>query len=850
MIIALNSFSGVGAHRAKLVDLIFPGMLSIHEGLWSVIGGGAKTKKKMDGGGSTCLWSDKQAKSISNMNKNNMLKMLKFTSSVPWHEELVQALTDLGAQDKAEKAQELSQEAAISVVGKRTKKDEYGMEEYGSGTNARKRRKADESEMMATGGYTGGGYTGPWPPKQCSFVLPRDYSTGLTSKQIVQLVKINMQHLPPPPPPGQFPGDRSKSVAEEKASLKKLIEALELMAKFTQSSVLLPPIGPPPVWAGSATAGSGTQLGQQQHPLRLPLDAAFDRNDTYGGVVRPFKRLLRAEIVMRTLVGEDGTKKYVKSTKEKEEEEEEETTEKDELSRARERHGRLLGRIMSVTKILHGEEEKESDGSKSDGDMKGAVTLPKTASTLAKLDDPSGLEDVLVELVGRIETTEIPENVVFSIVVSTLYQHFYDLTSTTTASTTSTASTASTSATTSSTTKEESGEEVKLIDECEDVREDERDTRYSRLLIRIMRAMPSPYLQYSYSRLTRLLLEVPMIPKIVLREVIDQWCEAAGAGNDKPRLKVGLVTLRELILHRSAVRSECLQACFGYTKEGMPPMLVDLSIKMMEKSMYDRNNAVVDSLILQHVRSLLDDEPALLNVSLQGETPLSEQEASDRSRVRLHFFLLLCRRHPPLLNDLLASYVSTREDPVLRITRGGALYCAWVEEMAPKLAVAAVTLFERKFLAEDRELLEAKEAKEAEEARDAPEDEEVGEEGSGSTSGDVIMQDDDEEEKAPAIVRGAVAVAELLKVCLCCCFFFFLGAQTIIFFFLLNCFAHAVFFFFFSSFSISPIFLEPLFPLSVSSLCFFFNVIFSRAERTKACAQTHCFHFKSNVRTF
>ena len=44
---------------------------------------------------------------------------------------------------------------------------------------------------------------------------------------------------------------------------------------------------------------------------------------------------------------------------------------------------------------------------------------------------------------------------------------------------------------------------------------------------------------------------------------------------------------------------------------------------------------------------------------------------------------------------------------MLRITRGGALYCAWVEEMAPKLAVAAVTLFERKFLAEELQKISA-----------------------------------------------------------------------------------------------------------------------------------------------
>ena len=48
-------------------------------------------------------------------------------------------------------------------------------------------------------------------------------------------------------------------------------------------------------------------------------------------------------------------------------------------------------------------------------------------------------------------------------------------------------------------------------------------------------------------------------------------CEAAGAAGDKfkSQLTVGLVTLRELILKRSACRQECLRAVFSYTKEGM-----------------------------------------------------------------------------------------------------------------------------------------------------------------------------------------------------------------------------------------------------------------------------------------
>ena len=65
-------------------------------------------------------------------------------------------------------------------------------------------------------------------------MLPNDYAVGLTPKQVMLLVKINMQHLPVPPQPGVFPGVMSKSTSEEKDSLKKLIAALDRMAKFTQ----------------------------------------------------------------------------------------------------------------------------------------------------------------------------------------------------------------------------------------------------------------------------------------------------------------------------------------------------------------------------------------------------------------------------------------------------------------------------------------------------------------------------------------------------------------------------------------------------------------------------------------
>ena len=119
-------------------------------------------------------------------------------------------------------------------------------------------------------------YTGPWPPKQSSLVLPNDYAVGLTPKQVMLLVKINMQHLPVPPQPGVFPGVMSKSTSEEKDSLKKLIAALDRMAKFTQTSVLTTPLGPPPVWGVggmNASGSSGSSSMSSSAPLRTPAKA-------------------------------------------------------------------------------------------------------------------------------------------------------------------------------------------------------------------------------------------------------------------------------------------------------------------------------------------------------------------------------------------------------------------------------------------------------------------------------------------------------------------------------------------------------------------------------------------------
>lgn len=164
-IVSINCFSGIGSHRAKLVDIIFPGMLAVHAGLYSVVSGGTKSEVAAGGGSSgasgasagsgasdtACVWSPKQAKSISNMNKNNMLKMLKFTSSVPWHEDLVLALSELGAKEKAEKAQELSQEAAISVSGSKRNQN-VDLDDDGQYNNRLKRPRVEQQHgTMAAG---------------------------------------------------------------------------------------------------------------------------------------------------------------------------------------------------------------------------------------------------------------------------------------------------------------------------------------------------------------------------------------------------------------------------------------------------------------------------------------------------------------------------------------------------------------------------------------------------------------------------------------------------------------------------------------------------------------------------
>merc|ERR1711865_1118791 len=110
-----------------------------------------------------------------------------------------------------------------------------------------------------------------------------------------------MKHLPPPPPADRFPGEVSNTTADEKSSLDKLIKALDRMAKFTQHSIYAAPMGPPPSLTGAGWGlGGANQAANNTNkvPLKTPSVAVFDRHDPMGGVVAPFKRLLRSELVI------------------------------------------------------------------------------------------------------------------------------------------------------------------------------------------------------------------------------------------------------------------------------------------------------------------------------------------------------------------------------------------------------------------------------------------------------------------------------------------------------------------------------------------------------------------------
>ena len=213
----------------------------------------------------------------------------------------------------------------------------------------------------------------------------------------------------------------------------------------------------------------------------------------------------------------------------------------------------------------------------------------------------------------------------------------------------------------------------------------------------------------------------------------------------------------------------CFLSNFQLQNSGSPTILSDLSIKMTTNTLFNKNDSV-DQSILNHVISIIQKEPSMIEASMNGEEPLNEQDANDRSKIRLIFFEKMCRKHPPLINDMLKSYVTVRADTAVRTSKGGMMYCSWVEEMAPKFAVNAVTLYERNFITEDREALEKKEADLIlDKMKEALEGTEQNGSGDGDEDGDVTMkaieeeEEEEEKKKTLPIVRGAVAMANLLK---------------------------------------------------------------------------------------
>ena len=359
------------------------------------------------------------------------------------------------------------------------------------------------------------------------------------------------------------------------------------MAKFTQHSIYAAPNGPPPSLTGAGWGlGGANQAANNTNkvPLKTPNVAVFDRHDPMGGVVAPFKRLLRSELVISLFTDLERKKKEKRDSSNNEDNANAMEIQNMELIEAGGLHSKLMGRIVGIAKILH-QEEKKADEKK--GKDKGEEERI--------IDDPSGLENVLVELVGKIDSTDIPEDVIFNVVNATLYRHFYELCDGNTLSETSGSSNSSSSSSNSSSNSSNSGSN----DSNSTPSLDEQDSSYVRFLVRIMRAMPMQSSQQrtrydgtkDIPRLTRLLLECPMVPKIVLREVIDQWCEAAGESGDKEIMTVGLVTLRQLILHRSSLRSECLSAVFGYTQpaEGKKKFQKKKSKKEIKKINVPRN---------------------------------------------------------------------------------------------------------------------------------------------------------------------------------------------------------------------------------------------------------------------
>ncbi len=760
LVVCLNLFSAVGTHRAGLVEIILPGMLAMHKGLTAVVAGDAAGAAGDDG--LTASLNAKQAKSVSNMNRNNMLKLLKFTSSVQWHEPLVAALTELGAKEKAEKARDLSSDAAVMVRPlKRPLSPQSDREDGG------KHARYQDGESAEV-------YVGPWPPRRSSLIMPNDYAT-LEPRQIMALVKENMKHLPPPPPP-IYPGAAERT--DPRVSLKKLMDALARIAYVFQRPRVgggagaggghgsTPGMHPGAMGGAVAanvhwgTAGAVGAAGVQDRsgmpPLRLPGDTLFEKPKAEATLnVAPFKRVLHARSPDD---GDDGSGEG-------------------DFGASDALHAQLVGRILGIAN--QGLAAMDIDD---DDDAKGAAEGGKKEAKqgAAAAAKANVLEDTVVEMVGRFDSSDLAPSTIFELVTSALYQRFTLI---------STEDLKAAAAVTPGTSAA-APPSAPL-------------TAYTRLLLRIMRAMPQRNNRQKNEspRLTKLLLDAPMVPDVVLREVMDQWCEAAGEAGERDRLTVGLVTLRELILHRSALRVTCLRAALQYTATvttgGGETMLRETCSKMVANTLFLRNEPV-SAEIERHAFTLLRAEPETMAAAMapQDEVAgMTADDAANASRKRLDFFCKLCRKRPAMFQTLLKVYVEIKdvlveaagaapaaatpaEMPPLK--QGRVAFCTWVEEQCPKLAMELVGTFARQFTQADREEAEIREQRAEEEKANAS----GGVDGAGGESADGAEKDadangkagdeedqeeedggekDEEAPKVPPLVRAAVAVANLLR---------------------------------------------------------------------------------------
>jgi hypothetical protein len=94
-------------------------------------------------------------------------------------------------------------------------------------------------------------------------------------------------------------------------------------------------------------------------------------------------------------------------------------------------------------------------------------------------DDPSGLMNVLIELVGKMNATDLPEDLIFNVLVSSLYNIFYDTTKT---MANKTAAVPSTEGDTADDTGGDTGGALSALYTS--------DNRYTRFVVSVMRAMP------------------------------------------------------------------------------------------------------------------------------------------------------------------------------------------------------------------------------------------------------------------------------------------------------------------------------------------------------------------------